>query len=403
MERTLFFFLVCNLLVLVFSQPPPMGGGPMGGGMGGPMGGGMGGSLNGVTSSDSCTVNGDVCANDGSSNYMNTDLKYNTMTGIFTGKITTNGCADNNRWGVFGTEHFGRHTANCVDIEIPLPDYKNGPKAAPLRGAVGFSISGGVNIYGPFEAGFYQGQACDDNLGYCPAGADILTCDAQLHYLCGDKIKSMMLMDSCGGHATPYHYHLDLACDYDHSSFGHSPLIGVALDGHGIYGLYEETGVIPKDLDSCNGHFGPVPARVVNGVTFPAAENVYHYHTSEALPYTIGCYGPVSSMDQCKSLYDTCDSGFEQMEVGKDCVLAYDSDCPCFDKKNTQKLDYSKCDDVKQAIHENVNREDINKNNEEIKTTIPKEGEGMNFMNDNNSSFIYINLLLILISLFLVQ
>ena len=47
------------------------------------------------------------------------------------------------------------------------------------------------------------------------------------------------MLDTCGGHAMPYHYHNDLACDYDHTLPSHSPIIGWALDGYGIYGLYE--------------------------------------------------------------------------------------------------------------------------------------------------------------------
>lgn len=45
------------------------------------------------------------------------------------------------------------------------------------------------------------------------------------------------MLDTCGGHAMPYHYHNDLYCDYNHLAPGHSPLIGFALDGYGIYGL----------------------------------------------------------------------------------------------------------------------------------------------------------------------
>lgn len=54
-----------------------------------------------------------------------------------------------------------------------------------------------------------------------------------------------MMLDTCGGHAMPYHYHKDLSCDYDSSNSGHSPLVGIALDGHGIYGLHETTGTPP--------------------------------------------------------------------------------------------------------------------------------------------------------------
>ena len=138
------------------------------------------------------------------------------------------------------------------------------------------------------------------------------------------------------GHANPYHHHYDLACDYDKTASGHSALTGVALDGRGIYGLYEKTGAVPTDLDACGGHCkspliwytvlinsidGPVPAHTVGGVTYSAASNVYHYHTQSSAPFTLGCFGPVKSLAECKSLYpSTCGSGFTTFTTTKGTV-----------------------------------------------------------------------------------
>ncbi len=60
---------------------------------------------------------------------------------------------------------------------------------------------------------------------------------------------SRWLVHTCTGHASPYHYHADLACDYNKTADGHSALVGVALDGYGIYGLHETTGTKPTNLD----------------------------------------------------------------------------------------------------------------------------------------------------------
>ena len=61
-----------------------------------------------------------------------------------------------------------------------------------------------------------------------------------------------------------------MGCDYDHTVQAHSPLIGVSLDGYGVYGLYEgyEGGkqTKPDDLDACNGHTHDVPANTTYGV-----------------------------------------------------------------------------------------------------------------------------------------
>ncbi|KAJ1476598.1 hypothetical protein T484DRAFT_1824436 [Baffinella frigidus] len=34
-------------------------------------------------------------------------------------------------------------------------------------------------------------------------------------FTCTDAVNTDMLTDACGGHASPYHYHKDLACHYD--------------------------------------------------------------------------------------------------------------------------------------------------------------------------------------------
>jgi hypothetical protein len=64
---------------------------------------------------------------------------------------------------------------------------------------------------------------------------------------------------ACGGHARPYHFHTDLACNYDSTATGHSTLTGMLLDGRPLYGKYETTATRPTDLDACGGHTGPVP------------------------------------------------------------------------------------------------------------------------------------------------
>ncbi len=102
---------------------------------------------------------------------------------------------------------------------FPAPAYTTTPAAAPLRGIVAYSISGGVDVYGavadrrrswpgyrsilipripragPFEAGFTPGQACTTNVGSCDAGIDVGACEAKLKYECGTaNFKYYMMM-----------------------------------------------------------------------------------------------------------------------------------------------------------------------------------------------------------------
>ena len=45
----------------------------------------------------------------------------------------------------------------CYQTSLPASGYTGGATAAPLRGAVGYTLAG-VNIYGPMDAGFTAGQ-----------------------------------------------------------------------------------------------------------------------------------------------------------------------------------------------------------------------------------------------------
>mmetsp|Transcript_27209 Transcript_27209/g.42546 ORF Transcript_27209/g.42546 Transcript_27209/m.42546 type:complete len:477 (-) Transcript_27209:1274-2704(-) len=148
------------------------------------------------------------------------------------------------------------------------------------------------------------------------------------------------------GHAMPYHYHFDLSCDYNTNlNTVHSPLTGFALDGKGFYGKYEDSNGIPTDLDYCNGHYGPVPADPDLGV--PANTCMYHYHASDAKPFTVACYGPVTTKAECDALFpDACgddSTSYQQASTyqGSVTTITYDKWCPCFgtsDKPTTSCL-----------------------------------------------------------------
>ena len=197
------------------------------------------------------------------------------------------------------------------------------------------TLSGGVNIYGPFDAGFVLGQACNNNKGQCDAGSDVASCEAQLAYQCGADFRQSMMPDACGGHATPYHFHTRLACEYRPADgAAHSPLVGVMLDGVGLYGAWEGAGQAPV-LDACNGHLGPVPADATYGV--PAGGAAYHYHVTAAPPFTVGCFGPVDSLAACKALYSQCGAAgtVATMSDRNGTSSSYRLFCPCFQHRGT--------------------------------------------------------------------
>eukprot|EP00475_Leptophrys_vorax_P000157 TRINITY_DN10092_c0_g1_i1.p1 TRINITY_DN10092_c0_g1~~TRINITY_DN10092_c0_g1_i1.p1 ORF type:complete len:380 (-),score=69.68 TRINITY_DN10092_c0_g1_i1:42-1181(-) len=303
-------------------------------------GGGGGGGSSTTTSGEStgtgCSPSSGVCATAGTSNYVSLSLSYSNSTGKFSGSITTNLCM-NHAYGLtngtFLLTSSNLHSASCITQTIPAPAYTSTPIATPTRGRVGLSISGGVNIYGPMDDGFTTGQVCTS--GSCPSGSDLGVCQKKLLKECS-SVSWNYLPDDCGGHANAYHYHGKLACDYNTTlSTTHSSLVGVALDGRGIYGKYEGASGLPTDLDACNGHYGSVPAyNDSKGNYFAAATNVYHYHITDAAPFTLGCFGPVSSLSACKSLYSTCGTGYSCFNTTSG-PINYDTDCPCFQQNGT--------------------------------------------------------------------
>jgi YHYH protein len=93
--------------------------------------------------------------------------------------------------------------------------------------------------------------------------------------------------DRCQGHpqiSGVYHYHSLTSCiDDKPGPTGHSPLLGYALDGFGIFGNYQEGKRLQSaDLDPCHGHSHAIEW---DGRTI----EMFHYHATPDFPYTVGC------------------------------------------------------------------------------------------------------------------
>ena len=95
------------------------------------------------------------------------------------------------------------------------------------------------------------------------------------------------ILGLCTGHPQSdgtYHYHAPGACQKEAHTLGHT-LTAYALDGFGLFGLYDGQGqeITNADLDECHGHTHDIDW---DGATI----NMFHYHLTNAFPYTIGCY-----------------------------------------------------------------------------------------------------------------
>lgn len=344
----------------------PNGMGGMGmrgaGGRGGPrspMGGGGGGGRqgNGVRGQSSYASNdcrppvqpsNIRCATNGGSYWSRLNLSYDAGTGKFSGDITTSQCPPSS----YNTRRSPQY--NCQKQLIPDANFlREGPKAIPVLGRIGLTKHG-VNIYSAFEAGFGSGRQpkpCSGNTGYCSGGLDVKTCESGLSdpNVCHHNALTSLFMDDCGGHATPYHLHEPAACeDPSDTGNGHSPMLGVALDGHAIYGIYESMPKQePTDLDACNGHYHDVPADQEHGIP---AHRTYHYHFTRETPFTLGCYGPVQSLTQCKGLYKECSSEFVVVPDGSGGSEVYAKFCPCYKHKTERTNWYQDMLDVGETV-----------------------------------------------------
>jgi hypothetical protein len=335
-------FLIITLLAIAFAQPPSGGGnGPP------PTGGGTGsGDSSGGSSASSCSADSSSCdGSDGTGWTEVSGLAIDQSTGMISGEMISNGCPTGSTDAVDENDNRFMPTVrgnseSCTSISVP--SVTNTPAGAELLGNVGYSFRG-ANIYGPFEAGFSAGMACagDNDTGDCAAGSDVPTCIYELDYECSEGVDLAWFDDACGGHASPYHLHMHAACAYDACDWSsHSPAIGFALDGRLIYGMWESQGTMPV-LDQCNGHTGDTPGSTVTGVgsadelVIPAMTGIYHYHMSGLEePFTIGCFGPVSSLQECYDLYDECgdDSTQITVKVGEETeTITYDIFCPCWE------------------------------------------------------------------------
>jgi hypothetical protein len=98
------------------------------------------------------------------------------------------------------------------------------------------------------------------------------------------------VQDDCNGHPQMegvYHYHSQSSCVTDNKpGEGHSPLVGYALDGFGIYGHHGESGEVltNEDLDECHGHTHTIQWNNNNPT------ELFHYHSTYEFPYTVSCF-----------------------------------------------------------------------------------------------------------------
>lgn len=178
--------------------------------------------------------------------------------------ITSNALPDDHTTGIFPVRrddpafHIDRNpnaiSAQTISLELPLMPAVAAYSSCVPMGMIGVALDGV-----PFF------NALDD------AGRDAVAHEVQ---------------DSCNGHPQhrgEYHYHGPSPCMK--SMTGNNTLIGYALDGFGIYSMYDENGreLTNSDLDECHG-------RVSRIMWDGKLVEMYHYVLTREYPYTVGCF-----------------------------------------------------------------------------------------------------------------
>ncbi len=141
-----------------------------------------------------------------------------------------------------------------IALKLPMePQLAKAPSCVPM-GMIGVALNG-VAIFNGLDGG----------------GRDAVAHEVQ---------------DVCGGHPEmqgQYHYHGPSPCLPDETQ--NEKLVGYALDGFGIYSMYDAHGreLTDADLDECHGRVSEVEW---NG----ERRSIYHYVLTREYPYTIGCF-----------------------------------------------------------------------------------------------------------------
>ena len=144
--------------------------------------------------------------------------------------------------------------AQTVAITLPLhPEQAAQPACVPM-GMIGVALNG-VAIYNAFDEG----------------GRDAVAHEVQ---------------DLCSGHpqmSGEYHYHGPSPCLPGED--GNETLVGYALDGFGIFSIYDAKGreLTDADLDACHGRVSEVEWE-------GKRQAIYHYVLTREFPYTLGCF-----------------------------------------------------------------------------------------------------------------
>lgn len=178
--------------------------------------------------------------------------------------------------GVPNFNIFIKQDDKTFSVKLPLNPQKNSQPTDFRGGIVGVAVNG-VQIWAPLEApqdGF------------------------------ADPVKEG-LIETCGGHAKPFHFHANPTCLFTQENQT-ALVLGYALDGFSILAPYMcEDAACTKirkvksswqfsgsnsrnvwdfykyvegsgDLDRCNGMIGP--------------DGLYHYYATDTFPYFIACY-----------------------------------------------------------------------------------------------------------------
>jgi hypothetical protein len=165
----------------------------------------------------------------------------------------------------------------------PLPGDDAAPFALDTNAAAHADLGGDV----PARPRRRRAPACvsaTEPVGVALDGVPILP----PHSSAGEDLAARSVTDACGGRTDAdgrYFYRAALSCLPRGPRRGHGRQLGIARDGHAIFGPRGARGRFLRShrLDACHGHAHRVTIR-------GERRRAYHHHVTADFPYVVGCF-----------------------------------------------------------------------------------------------------------------
>lgn len=152
------------------------------------------------------------------------------------------------------------------------------------------------------------------------------------------------------------------------SSSSSPVVLGYALDGHAIYGPYDQHGRLHDGLDNCNGKF--------------LDDGTYAYFATPTFPYLLGCFGP-GQPRRAPDLSPAQLAAQDRVD-GQGPAFPYTGQEQGEEEWDRKQQDYTATFEMQPEVDE----EDVQADDEHVRATQPRPGDDSVFQSDRPIGFV---------------